>query len=116
MAPHRYGLRFDGRAGQGIHQLELSTRTSRGRRLWSSRFGSSMRGGLRGRSRQACFALERGGSDSNHPSGVAGPSSADRELTERLRQALALIEVRLLDHVVASDTGDTCSFAERGWL
>lgn len=52
----------------------------------------------------------------NHPSGIAEPSSADRELTERLRQALALIEVRLLDHVVASDTGDTCSFAERGWL
>jgi DNA repair protein RadC len=52
----------------------------------------------------------------NHPSGNAEPSSADRELTERLRQALALIEVRLLDHVVASDTGSVCSFAERGWL
>ena len=52
----------------------------------------------------------------NHPSGNAEPSAADRELTERLRQALALIEVRLLDHVVISDTGDTCSFAERGWL
>lgn len=51
----------------------------------------------------------------NHPSGVAEPSSADRELTERLRQALALVEIRLLDHVVVS--GSTmCSFAERGWL
>lgn len=51
----------------------------------------------------------------NHPSGVAEPSSADRELTERLRQALALVEIRLLDHVVVS--GPTmCSFAERGWL
>lgn len=52
----------------------------------------------------------------NHPSGIAEPSHADRELTERLRQALALIEVRLLDHVITSDNGDSCSFAERGWL
>lgn len=51
----------------------------------------------------------------NHPSGVAEPSAADRELTERLRQALALVEIRLLDHVVVGDL-DTCSFAERGWL
>ena len=52
----------------------------------------------------------------NHPSGIPEPSHADRELTERLRQALALLEVRLLDHVITCDTGDTCSFAERGWL
>jgi DNA repair protein RadC len=53
----------------------------------------------------------------NHPSGVVEPSSADRELTERLRQGLALIEVRLLDHIIASDaSGEVCSFAERGWL
>lgn len=51
----------------------------------------------------------------NHPSGVAEPSHADRELTERLRQALALVEVRLLDHVIVGDA-DTLSFAERGWL
>lgn len=51
----------------------------------------------------------------NHPSGVAEPSSADRELTERLRQALALVEIRLLDHVVVGDVGYV-SFAERGWL
>lgn len=51
----------------------------------------------------------------NHPSGVAEPSSADRELTERLRQALVLIEVRLLDHVVVGGP-HTVSFAERGWL
>jgi len=51
----------------------------------------------------------------NHPSGVAEPSHADRELTERLRQALSLVEIRLLDHVVV--TADTyVSFAERGWL
>jgi DNA repair protein RadC len=51
----------------------------------------------------------------NHPSGVAEPSAADRELTERLRQALALVEIRLLDHVVVGD-GATVSFAERGWI
>lgn len=51
----------------------------------------------------------------NHPSGVAEPSAADRELTERLRQALALVEIRLLDHVVVGDAGSV-SFAERGWL
>ena len=51
----------------------------------------------------------------NHPSGVAEPSAADRELTERLRQALALVEIRLLDHVVVGDA-TSVSFAERGWL
>lgn len=51
----------------------------------------------------------------NHPSGVAEPSSADRELTERLRQALALVEIRLLDHVVVT-CFEHVSFAERGWL
>lgn len=51
----------------------------------------------------------------NHPSGVAEPSAADRELTERLRQALALVEIRLLDHVVVGD-GASVSFAERGWI
>jgi DNA repair protein RadC len=51
----------------------------------------------------------------NHPSGVAEPSGADRELTERLRQALSLVEIRLLDHVVVGD-GQSVSFAERGWI
>ena len=51
----------------------------------------------------------------NHPSGVCEPSAADREITERLRQALNLVEVRLLDHVVVGD-GASVSFAERGWL
>ncbi|MBL8245296.1 MAG: DNA repair protein RadC [Rhodanobacteraceae bacterium] len=51
----------------------------------------------------------------NHPSGIAEPSHADRELTERLRQALALVEIRLLDHVIVGDA-DSLSFAERGWL
>jgi DNA repair protein RadC len=51
----------------------------------------------------------------NHPSGLAEPSSADRQLTERLRQALALVDVRVLDHFVVGEGAPT-SFAERGWL
>lgn len=51
----------------------------------------------------------------NHPSGVAEPSSADRLLTERLKQALALVDVRVLDHFVVGE-GVPTSFAERGWL
>jgi DNA repair protein RadC len=51
----------------------------------------------------------------NHPSGVAEPSAADRMLTERLRAALRLIDVRVLDHFVVGDAAPV-SFAERGWL
>jgi len=51
----------------------------------------------------------------NHPSGVAEPSRADETLTQRLREALALIDVRVLDHFVIGD-GEVTSFAERGLL
>lgn len=51
----------------------------------------------------------------NHPSGVAEPSQADQQITLRLRDALGLIDVRVLDHLVVGD-GDCCSFAERGLL
>lgn len=51
----------------------------------------------------------------NHPSGTPEPSAADRVLTERLKSALALIDVRVLDHLVIGGTR-TVSFAERGWL
>lgn len=51
----------------------------------------------------------------NHPSGVAEPSAADRALTERLRQALAVVDIRVLDHLVVGD-GPPVSFAERGWI
>jgi DNA repair protein RadC len=51
----------------------------------------------------------------NHPSGVAEPSQADRLLTTRLTEALALVEVRVLDHLVVGD-GETVSFNDRGWL
>lgn len=51
----------------------------------------------------------------NHPSGVAEPSTADRNITKRLQDALALIDVRVLDHLVVS-AGEATSFAERGLL
>jgi DNA repair protein RadC len=51
----------------------------------------------------------------NHPSGIAEPSAADRALTERLRQALGTVDVRVLDHLVVGD-GAPVSFAERGWI
>ncbi|MDQ6618442.1 MAG: DNA repair protein RadC [Pseudomonadota bacterium] len=51
----------------------------------------------------------------NHPSGVAEPSRADELLTQALRQALALVDVRTLDHFVVAGT-QVVSFAERGLL
>lgn len=51
----------------------------------------------------------------NHPSGMAEPSLSDRQLTAHLKQALALVEVRLLDHFVIGD-GPPVSMAERGWV
>lgn len=51
----------------------------------------------------------------NHPSGVAEPSQSDRLLTDALKQALTLVEVRTLDHFIVA--GSQClSFAERGML
>lgn len=51
----------------------------------------------------------------NHPSGVAEPSQSDQLLTDALKQALALVDVRVLDHFVVA--GSAClSFAERGLL
>jgi DNA repair protein RadC len=51
----------------------------------------------------------------NHPSGVAEPSQADRQLTRRLSDALALIDVRVLDHFIVGD-GEPLSMAEHGWM
>ena len=50
-----------------------------------------------------------------HPSGVAEPSQADELITNRLKEALSLVDVRILDHVIVAG-GDTTSFAERGLL
>lgn len=51
----------------------------------------------------------------NHPSGVAEPSGADRQITRRLVDALALVDVRVLDHLVVG-RGEAFSFAEQGLL
>jgi DNA repair protein RadC len=51
----------------------------------------------------------------NHPSGVAEPSQADQLLTSALKQALAMVDVRVLDHFVVA-VGQTLSFAEKGLL
>lgn len=51
----------------------------------------------------------------NHPSGVAEPSAADLAITARLRDALALVDVRLIDHLIVGD-GQPTSLAERGLL
>jgi DNA repair protein RadC len=51
----------------------------------------------------------------NHPSGAVKPSASDRHLTQVLREALALIDVRLVDHLVVG-RHDVFSFARAGWL
>jgi len=51
----------------------------------------------------------------NHPSGIPEPSRADEALTQALKQALALVDVRVLDHFVIAASG-VMSFAERGLL
>ena len=51
----------------------------------------------------------------NHPSGVCEPSHADETLTQALKQALALVDVRVLDHFIVAGSG-VLSFAERGLL
>jgi DNA repair protein RadC len=51
----------------------------------------------------------------NHPSGNPEPSAADRAITARLQQALALVDIRLLDHFVVGD-GAPVSLAARGWV
>jgi DNA repair protein RadC len=50
----------------------------------------------------------------NHPSGNPEPSSADRAVTHRLKQALGLVDIRLLDHFIVGD-GVPVSMAARGW-
>jgi DNA repair protein RadC len=51
----------------------------------------------------------------NHPSGIAEPSRADEMLTQALKQSLALVDVKVLDHFVVG-SGAALSFAERGLL
>jgi proteasome lid subunit RPN8/RPN11 len=50
----------------------------------------------------------------NHPSGQPEPSTADKRITERIQSALALVDIRVLDHIIV---GDSCySFAQSGEL
>ncbi len=51
----------------------------------------------------------------NHPSGVAEPSLADRQITQRIKEALSLLDIRVLDHLVIGD-GEIASLAEIGWV
>jgi DNA repair protein RadC len=50
-----------------------------------------------------------------HPSGVAEPSQADEFITTRLKEALGLVDIRVLDHIIVAG-GDTVSMAEKGLL
>jgi DNA repair protein RadC len=51
----------------------------------------------------------------NHPSGIVIPGQSDKDLTNRLKQALSLIDVRTLDHFIVGD-GQPYSFAEHGLI
>ncbi|MCM8855354.1 MAG: DNA repair protein RadC [Candidatus Thiodiazotropha sp.] len=51
----------------------------------------------------------------NHPSGVAEPSRADQQITKRLKEALALVDIRVLDHIVIGE-GEPVSLAELGMV
>lgn len=51
----------------------------------------------------------------NHPSGSVDPSAADQAITRRLKEALDLIEIKVLDHIIIGD-GNSASFAEQGLL
>lgn len=51
----------------------------------------------------------------NHPSGITDPSPADKHITNKLKEALGLIDVRVLDHFIIGD-GEPFSFANRGWI
>jgi DNA repair protein RadC len=50
----------------------------------------------------------------NHPSGISEPSQADIQITERLKKALALVDIRVLDHVIIGE--QTLCFSERGLI
>jgi len=51
----------------------------------------------------------------NHPSGIAEPSSADKGITARIKDALEVFDINVLDHFVVT-ANECCSFADRGWL
>lgn len=52
----------------------------------------------------------------NHPSGSALPSEADKQMTQRLREAAALFDITLLDHIIIASSGESFSFQQGGLL
>lgn len=91
------------------HRMILAEELSRGTIDGASVYPREVvRGALRHNAAAVIFSH-------NHPSGVAEPSAADRALTERLKAALATVDIRVLDHFVVGGT-TTTSFAERGWI
>lgn len=52
----------------------------------------------------------------NHPSGVPEPSAADRALTAKMKQALAMIDIRVLDHIIVAGPNKTSSMTALGLL
>lgn len=52
----------------------------------------------------------------NHPSGNLQPSHADKELTRKLKESASLMDIRLLDHLIVSPTGQYLSFADEGYI
>ncbi|GMN08402.1 JAB domain-containing protein [Croceitalea sp. MTPC5] len=52
----------------------------------------------------------------NHPSGTLSPSKTDKEVTNKIKKATALFDVRVLDHIIITPTGDYFSFADDGLL
>ena len=91
------------------HRMILAEEVSRGTIDGASVYPREVvKGALRNNAAAVIFSH-------NHPSGVAEPSAADRALTERLKAALATVNIRVLDHFVVGGSSAT-SFAERGWL
>lgn len=52
----------------------------------------------------------------NHPTGIAEPSTADKGITARIEDAMKLIDVRVLDHIIVGSAGETYSFTESGLI
>ncbi|MDU4798687.1 MAG: JAB domain-containing protein, partial [Klebsiella michiganensis] len=88
--------------------LSSSIVSNRNRRQWLDAYREVIKAALKYNA--AAIVLSH-----NHPSGYAEPSHADRLLTDHLKQALKLVDICLLDHLVVGGM-DIVSFAERGWL
>ncbi|WP_457832298.1 JAB domain-containing protein, partial [Staphylococcus aureus] len=52
----------------------------------------------------------------NHPSGELNPSEADREITDKIKEACKLMDIRLIDHLILSPTGEYLSFENEGFI